>query len=187
VSVAQGDGPTAEFVTSPDVPQVLQNVNFNGSASKAAAGRTIRSYAWDFGDGEQKTTTGPTTTHDYVRTGTFTVTLVVTDDAGRTGSQVHTVTVVSDSPVADFTVSPSSPRSGQVVAFNAAATPSAGRTIVSYSWDFGGPSASPATSGPNSSPTAQTTYGATGSYSVTLTVVDSAGKTGRVTKTVTVQ
>jgi PKD repeat protein len=89
--------------------------------------------------------------------------------------------------VADFTISPASPRTGQAVAFNATATPTAGRTITSYTWDFGGPSASPPSQGPNTSSSAQTTYSATGSFTVTLTVVDSAGKTGRVTKTVTVQ
>ena len=57
---------------------------------------------------------------------------------------------------------------------------SAGRTIASYSWDFGDGGSSTLASPSH-------TYAAGASYNVTLTVTDSAGKIGRVTKTVQVQ
>ena len=57
---------------------------------------------------------------------------------------------------------------------------SPGRTITSYFWDFGD-----GTSSTLASPSHP--YAAAASYNVTLTVTDSAGKTGRVTKTVAVQ
>jgi PKD repeat protein len=183
IDVQGGTAPTASFITSPATPRVGENVNFNASASKPATGRTIRSYDWDFGDGEQKTTTGPITAHDYQTSGIFAVTLVVTDDVGRTASATGSVTVGTDSPTADFSYSPTSPAAGAPVAFNGNASSAiAGRTIVSWAWDF--PGGTPASSS-GATPTTRFTFA--GTYNVTLTVTDSAGKIGRVTKTVTVQ
>ena len=65
--------------------------------------------------------------------------------------------------------------------FNSSGSQAApGRTIASYSWDFGDGGSSTL-----ASPTH--TYGAAASYNVTLTITDSTGKVGRVTKTVQVQ
>jgi serine protease len=56
-----------------------------------------------------------------------------------------------------------------------------GRTIVSYSWNFGD-----TTTSTLATPTK--TYFDPGSYNVSLTITDSAGRTGQTTtKTVTVQ
>jgi chitodextrinase len=93
IVVGAGDQPKASFLFSPSAPKPSDVVNFNAAASKAAAGRTIRSYQWDFGDGTRKTTTTATTTHDFTAAGTYSVTLVVTDDAGRTGFDTHDVSV----------------------------------------------------------------------------------------------
>lgn len=181
VDVGAGDGPEAVFTASPGAPRIGQQVNFNASASKPAAGRIIRTYVWDFGDGDPtKTTTTPLTTHDYQRSGTFIVTLVVTDDAGRQGVNTLAVTVLTDAPTADFTAP--KPIVNQPVTFSGANSSAIeGRTIVSYFWDFGGGTPSTSTS---ISPTVR--FGSVGDFNVTLTVTDNAGKVGRVTKTVTV-
>ena len=89
ITVAQGPNPTASFVVSPAAPVINQSVNFNASASTAAAGRTIASYHWDFGDGT--TGSGVTTSHTFVNAGTYTVVLLVTDDAGHTGTVTSTI------------------------------------------------------------------------------------------------
>jgi PKD repeat protein len=112
--------------------------------------------------------------------GSYTVTLVATDDTGHTGTSTQTVDVASDAPKADFTFSPKAPGAGVNVNFNAGASiPAPGRTIVSYFWDFGGfvtsTSATPTITFP------------VGDWDVLLIVTDNAGKTGRVTKTVTVK
>jgi PKD repeat protein len=183
VDVAGGTAPTASFLFSPSAPKVGENVNFNASASRPATGRTIRSYDWDFGDGEQKSTTTPITTHDYQKAGDFTVTLVVTDDAGRVAVANTTVTIGSDAPTADFTFAqlPISALNPHTIQFSSAtSTVAAGRTITSYFWDFGDTTTSPL-AGPTHN------YAGAASYNVTLTITDSAGKTGRVTKTVQVQ
>ena len=183
IDVGGGTAPSASFLTSPSAPRVGQNVNFNASASRPATGRTIRSYDWDFGDGTQKTTTSPITAHDYQTSGTFAVTLVVTDDVGRSAVATASVTVVGDSPTAEFSYSPTGPLAGAPVSFNGNASRAIeGRSIVSWQWDF--PGGTPATSS-GATPTTRFTF--PGSYNVTLTVTDSAGKTGSVTKTVAVQ
>lgn len=180
ITVGAGTAPAVTFTISPSAPVPGQQVNFNASATRPAPGRTIRTYDWDFGDGEQKSTTTPQTTHDYQTSGTYTVTLVVTDDAGRTAAGTQTVTIGSDSPRADFTFSPTTPAVGTPVNFNAAGSSAvAGRTITGYFWTFGDGSSSGAASPAHP-------YAAPGSYNVTLTVTDSQGKTGTVTKTVTV-
>jgi PKD repeat protein len=72
-------------------------------------------------------------------------------------------------PVAHFTFSPSEPTSGQTVAFDASASYAPGiptKTIDSYNWDFG--------DGTNATGVAVThAYDTAGTFSVTLTVVDS--------------
>jgi PKD repeat protein len=183
VHVEGGAAPTASFLFSPSAPRIGESVNFNAAASRPATGRTIRSYEWDFGDGEQKTTSSPTTSHDFQRAGDFNVTLVVTDDAGRVAVASATITIGSDAPTADFTFSQlpitvATPHSIQFSSATSSAAP--GRTITSYFWDFG--------DGTNSTLAGPThNYAGAASFNVTLTVTDSAGKTGRVTKTVQVQ
>jgi PKD repeat protein len=158
-------------------------VNFNGAASRPATGRTIRTYEWDFGDGYQKTTTTPVTSHDYLISGDFSVTLVVTDDVGRQAVASGSVSVATDAPTADFTYSPTGPAAGAPVSFNGNASSAiSGRTIVSWQWDFPG-----GTPGTASGATPTTAFGFAGTYNVTLTVTDSSGKVGRVTKSVAVQ
>lgn len=95
VSVSQSGAPTAAFVFSPTNPQVGQPINFNASASTPAAGRRIVHYRWDFGDGTFKDSSGPTESHAYGLARTYTVTLVVTDDLGRTAATSVTVPVTS--------------------------------------------------------------------------------------------
>ena len=79
------------FQFTPQTPQVLQVVAFDGSLSTPGSDRTIVRYDWDFGDGEVKT--GIKTTHDYVVSGVYLVTLVVTDDSGKTARSSQPVTV----------------------------------------------------------------------------------------------
>jgi PKD repeat protein len=108
---------------------------------------------------------------------------VVTDDVGHQSVATGDVTVLTDAPTADFSSSPTSPVAGANVTFSGSSSSAvAGRTIVSWQWDF--PGGTPAS---GSGTAATTKYASPGTYNVTLTVTDSAGKVGRVTKTVTVQ
>jgi PKD repeat protein len=83
--------PTAAFEFSPAEPLPGSTVRFNASASRAAPGRSIVSYQWDFGDGASGT--GVQASRPYPIAGSYNVTLVVTDDAGRVGVITKTVPV----------------------------------------------------------------------------------------------
>lgn len=98
-NVGPGTNPTAVFTFSPTEPLPNTTVHFNATGSRAAPGRSIVSYAWDFGDGSAPGS-GAQVSHFY-RAGSFTVTLVVTDDAGRTG--VTSLTVPVEIPEDDLT------------------------------------------------------------------------------------
>jgi PKD repeat protein len=174
------DGLNPSFTTSPEAPLDNQQVLFDASASQPSGG--IASYSWNFGDGSHGS--GRTTTHSYDETGTYHVTLTITDQFGRSASTTRTVVVgAGAAPTAAFVFSPTGPRVNQNIAFNASASrATAGRRIVSYTWDFGDGSALVTQAGP----TINYSYGVARAYNVTLVVTDDTGKTASVTIGVTV-
>jgi PKD repeat protein len=89
--IGGGDRPKADFTFSPAAPQPGQVIFFNASASSAADGRHIARYDWDFGNGQ--TGTGLTTSLQYASSGSYNVTLTVTDNAGLTGVVTKPVAV----------------------------------------------------------------------------------------------
>ena len=73
--------PVASFTYSQSSGEAPLNVTFNAAASRDSDG-TIVSYEWNFGDGASGS--GVTTSHTYDTSGTFNITLTVTDDKGAT-------------------------------------------------------------------------------------------------------
>jgi PKD repeat protein len=183
ISVAAGGGggsggPTARFTFSPATPTALQAVFFNGSTSTAATGHTITTYAWDFGDGT--TALGVSVAHTFTAAGTFTVTLTVTDDIlqkGTIGATVPVTIAGSGSLTAAFNNSPTDPRSGQLVSFNAnQSSPQA--SITAYDWDFGDGTV---VNGQTSFLINHTYFTATGNtFVIRLTVHDNTGRVATV-------
>ena len=101
------DGPTAAFTATdpvtvfasnnlPAVPSLFQ-VTFDPQDSSAAPGHSIKTYVWNFGDGESLTmATDELVSHTYASGApvhTFVVTLTVIDDQGLTDSTTRNVTV----------------------------------------------------------------------------------------------
>lgn len=78
--------PTASFT----VRTSKRTVSVDGRASKDPDGRISR-WKWTFGDGASGS--GSTASHTYAKPGTYTVTLVVTDNRGATGTSKTQITV----------------------------------------------------------------------------------------------
>ncbi len=186
VVLPPASSPTARFTVSPTPVTTGVTANFDASTSCAtqaacSAASGITAFTWSFGDGTSST--GAVTTKVYTSPGTYTVTLAVTNDRGLTATTSQTVTVnAGTNPTAAFVVTPSNPRVGQVLNFNADITrPAPGRTITQYSWNFG-----------DGSPTVSTsfitthTYTTAGTYTVVLSVMDDAGQRATATATLTV-
>ncbi len=178
----------ARFTFSPTNPTINQDVSFNASSSTVSNG----TFAWDFGDGS--TDIGVTTTHRYLRGGTFTITMTATNDARQSSTSSRTITVSTTLPptAANFAFSPAAPAINQDVVFNVSGTPVPGGPGVpvpvprpgepagaSYTWDFGD-----GTTGNGTSVTHRYTRG--GTFVVTLRVTSDAGLTATTSRQLTV-
>ncbi len=117
--------PVASFSTSLGGTGA-RTLTADGSASyDPDGGDSVVKWSWDFGDGTSAVTTTPRTTHTYTASGSYAVTLVVTDSHGlvsapgtRTvvaGNRPPTVSITSPSTSARFAV-------GQSVTVAATAT-----------------------------------------------------------------
>lgn len=165
--------PSASFSFTPAKPTEGSVVAFDASGSSDPDG-TIASYAWDFGDGA--TGSGSEPSHAYARFGTYTVTLTVRDNDGLTATSSKALRILAP-PQAFFVFAPSAPLEGEAVSFDGSASADPDGTIGSYAWTFGD-----ATTGNGA--VLSHVYGRFGTYSVTLTVVDSDGLTASVGETI---
>jgi PKD repeat protein len=187
VSAVGSGSLTADFSISPTDPVSGQLVSFNGNLSSPIA--SITSYDWDFGDGTiVNGQTGFVINHTYFTQfgNTYTIRLTVHDDTGRVATGTKTLTVKPGTdPVARFTISQSPTTVGTPVTFDGtASTAVAPKTIVRYEWDFGDGSSIVSTAGPMSPAHA---YASAGTYTIRLTVFDSAGLSASTTHTLLVQ
>jgi PKD repeat protein len=186
LSVSSVPAPTVTITAVPATPFVDRQTVFTASAT-AAPGHSIQRYEWNFGDDTTEVTTGPSVVKVFDEVGTFVVTVRATDDIGQVGIGATTVVVgfSAAAPVANFTISPTTPEEGQTVTFNGgSSTVGVGATIATFVWDFGDGSPAEDT---GTTPTASHAYATAGTYGVTLTVTDSLGRVSSKTSTVTVE
>jgi PKD repeat protein len=93
--------PTANFTWTPENPLINETITFDASNSttgwseKTQSYSPIQNYTWDFGDGNNKTTLTPTTTHNYTSLGSYTVQLAIVDADGRTNMTTALVQVLN--------------------------------------------------------------------------------------------
>jgi len=135
VNVTENIPPTVNFSWEVN-PEIDGTINFCSSASDPDG--TIASYFWNFGDGN--TSSSPNPSHTYERSGTYTVTLIVTDDNGGRSSYELTVIVPNILPVAGFSYSPRNITTARTVTFEGGTPYSYDKDgyIVNWSWDFDG-------------------------------------------------
>lgn len=175
LNVSENRKPKAKFSVSPEKPERGQIVHFTDMSSDDGS---IDRWVWNFGDGATSTERNPT--HRYSLPGHYTVILVVEDDGGYSSSYSKDIEVIpfNEPPMADFKYSPKEPKTGETVRFKDASRDLDG-VIVSWEWDFGDGRIST-----EKDPTH--IYTIPGSYTVMLVVRDNAGKSGKVTKVITV-
>ena len=161
--------PVANFTWTPSVPKVGGSITFDASVSTSNGGIIVK-YEWDFGDGGHAT--GKIVTHTYTSSGTYTVTLNITDSLGFWDIEQKQIEVLPAPPPLSVSVRPLSASIlvGQSVTFTS--TVSGGYTPCSYQWYLNGNPVSAATS-----TTWTFTPTANGIYYVHLKVTDSEGNT----------
>lgn len=177
ITVSANQAPTAAASADVTSGKAPLTVTFDGSAS-TDPDNLIVAYDWDFGEGSVVGGVAPS--HTYFTSGSYTVTLSVTDELGATDSTTLTI-LVSDNvaPLANIQATPTNGHAPLQVFFDGTSSSDADGSIVSYEWDFGDgvtdTGANPAH-----------TYTSSGTYTATLTVTDDNGDTGTDTATINV-
>jgi PKD repeat protein len=169
--------PVAHPKATPAVGPVPLTVVFDAVAFDTDG--SIASYTWAFGDDATSTLASPT--HIYKAIGTFTATVIVTDnDGAATQASVNVVVHVPANvpPTANPSATPTLGTAPLLVSFTGAGTDSDG-TIASYAWTFGD-------GGTSTLKNPTHTYASPNSYTATLTVTDNDGATGSADVVITV-
>jgi PKD repeat protein len=152
--------PVADFTANTTSGNVPLAVAFTDTSSGSPT-----SWNWTFGDGAVSSEQNPV--HVYTNTGTYTVSLEVTNpDGSNTTTKTEYITVAENilPPVANFTGKPTCGKAPLTVRFNDTSTGSP----TSWFWDFGD-----GTNATGQNPTH--TYMQAGKYTVSLTATNAGG------------
>ena len=91
---------------NPNTALAPGTITFDPDASSAAAGRTLSTFVWSFGDGSTySTNTDVQVTHTYytpLSSKVYTATLTVLDDLNNTGAASRSVTINDWQPIAGY-------------------------------------------------------------------------------------
>jgi PKD repeat protein len=152
------------------------SVIFNGStdANLDAPGTFV---LWDFGDGSTAIDT-LTPAHTYADNGDYTVTLLVKDASGRSGSDTLTVDVSNADPVVGIAPTMLVTKAGQPVTLHGWFADPGSDDSHTILWDFGPGQTTSGTLAPSH------VFPAEGSYIVELQVTDDDGGSGSTTASV---
>jgi PKD repeat protein/Tfp pilus assembly protein PilE len=135
-AVIGNDPPRIHQIGTSGTYMVGEVITFDGSPSRDADGDLL-AYAWDFGDGTAGT--GVLTQKMYDAAGTYTVTLVVTDAFGASGTATRQVTIVEalrGTPRARIDVTPEYPVAGEAVTFDGSGSTDPDGDPLTYSWSL---------------------------------------------------
>lgn len=160
---------------------------FDGTNSSDPDGDSL-TYAWDFGDGD--TGDGAIVSHKYDTTGTFTVTLTVTDpsDATDDDETTATINVGNKGPTGLQFTGNETGKKGETLSYSAVATDPDDDTIkYIIDWGDGTSTEESALIGSGTSYDTTHVFDTFGIYTVTVYAEDSNGaKTGTVTLNVSI-
>lgn len=152
--IVVGLAPVADFRTAIapfEINAVPQKVMFIDQSENQPS-----SWQWDFGDGQTSSEQNPI--HNYVKDGTYTVTLIVKNNFGTDTRVMKDLIKVGRGPGVDFTADKTTAGVGRVVSFTDLSTNSPNTWV----WEFGDGSV-----GTGQKP--DHAYVKTGVYTVTLT------------------
>ena len=166
--------PSAEFSWAPAPQEEGSAVQFTDESTSSAD--AVISWEWDFAG--LGTSTAQSPEFAFTNNGSYTVSLIVTDEDGSTDTVSQIVTVSDLTPSASFAWDPEPQNEGSPIQFTDTST-STPDTIVSWSWDFGGLSMS-------TDQHPSFTFLNDGSHTVTLTVTDEDGSTDTISHVLTV-
>jgi PKD repeat protein len=165
IEVIPSTVPTVSITATPTQGIAPLTVNFT---STVADGSGQYEYSWDFGDGTTSDARNPS--HRYEDGGTFTATLVVTDNASGLDSDPQTVDIEvasNEAPVASASASPDTGIAPLTVSFSGSAA--GGNAPLAYEWNFGDGSSAVTSQNPSHE------YTSPGTYNAQLTVTDADG------------
>lgn len=165
--LVQNRAPIADFVWGPVGSTAEVAVQFTSTSTDPDG--VILLTQWEFGDGSGSAV-GNSTSHTFPRQGVYPVTVHVTDGIA-TSTLTRTVAIADAAPRASLTITPNPTYRSATVLFADTSTDFDGDAITSRLWTFGDGNTSTL-----QFPTY--TYQTLGEYPITLTVTDSAGKTG---------
>jgi PGF-CTERM protein len=190
VQVSPNEDPTARLNVDPGdrgLPEyhiVDEQIVLNATGSTDNSGPLAAEYQWNFGDGTSGTGDARVA-HTYNETGTYEVSVQVSDPAGNTDTE--TMVVEIDEPDAESPTAradlPEEVEAGAPLTFDGSASED-NRGIQTYRWDVDG-------DGGYEYETSNATlerapYGSETEYDVSLQVEDGNGNTGNETVSVTV-
>jgi len=160
-------------------PPLISTFNYQGvpcsntviftDATPSTSGNPV-SWLWNFGDNTTSNLQNPT--HTYSSPGTYTVTLIVTSNAGCIDTVSINVDVVNIQPVATFSYN-------NIICTGECVFNNLSQWSTSFSWDFGDNTYSTAANPSH-------TYQQPGVYAVTMIAYDSAGCADTVTQNVNI-
>jgi parallel beta-helix repeat protein len=168
------------IITGPNPGYAPSDVGIDASKSflGTATGLT---YAIDYDSatpgGAGNTSTSPTSTHQYTKPGKYVISVTIADagNPARTSTKKYTITVTAKPATPVLSVTPSSGQSPLTVTASGAGTTKGGSAITSYLFDFGDGSATAQVSVPAGGAWPTHTYTTSGTFNVTMTVLDAAG------------
>ena len=157
--------PNAAFSYTPTTPYSYDTIIFTDLSTDHDDG--IKSWNWDFGDGNTSNQQSPT--HIYRKKGEYIVTLMVTDNYGVTNQISIPISILNLPPTPQFQYSPPQPTDMDEISFTDNSTDIDGE-IISWLWNFG--------DGTNSTQKNPThTYPDNGTYTLILQVTDDDNST----------
>ncbi len=170
--------PSIDQVSLPPGPHNEgESVLFSIQASDA--GNDPLNYLWQFGDGSSASS-GPQASHSFSNEGSYTVSVIVSDDEGATEQVSGVVSVVNAAPQILSLSGNSSGLEGQPLSWTAQVSDPGPTDTVTGSWNFG--DGSPTSTGLS----ATHTYQDDGVFTIEFTATDDQGAASSSTLTVSV-